>query len=38
VLDLQALPDGAGGYALVLYNDTAADAAFTLWEMVTETR
>jgi hypothetical protein len=38
VLDLQALPDGAGGYALVLRNDTAAYAAFTLWEMVTETR
>jgi hypothetical protein len=38
VLDLQALPDGAGGYALVLHNDTAADAAFTLWEMITETR
>jgi hypothetical protein len=36
VLDLQALADGAGTYALVLHQDSAGDAAFTAWEAITE--
>jgi hypothetical protein len=38
VLDLQALPDGVGTYALVLHTTVAGTAAFTVWEMLTETR
>jgi len=36
VVDLQALSDGAGTYALVLHQDSAGDAAFTAWEAITE--
>jgi len=35
---VRALPDGAGTYAFVLHNGTAADLAFTAWEVVTEAR
>jgi hypothetical protein len=38
VLDLQAFSDGAGGYALVLHATAAGDAAFTVWEKITEAR
>jgi len=38
VIDVRALPDGAGAYALVLHNGTAGDLAFTAWEVVTEQR
>jgi hypothetical protein len=38
VLDLQALPDGVGTYALVLHTAVAGDAAFTVWEKLTEAR
>jgi len=38
VLDVQALPDGVGTYALVLHTSVAGDAAFTIWEMLTESR
>jgi len=38
VLDVQALPDGVGTYALVLHTTVAGDAAFTVWEMLTEAR
>lgn len=38
VLDIEALPSGGGTYALVLHNGAAADSAFEVWEMVTETR
>ncbi|HKC90993.1 MAG TPA: hypothetical protein VKE23_06665, partial [Candidatus Limnocylindria bacterium] len=38
VLDVQALPDGVGTYALVLHTSAAGDAAFTIWEMLTESR
>ena len=38
VIDVQALPAGAGAYALVLHNSTGGDAAFTLWEVLTEQR
>jgi len=36
VIDLHALPDGAGTYALVIQQSTAGDLAFTLWESVLE--
>jgi hypothetical protein len=35
-VDLQALADGAGTYALVLHEHSAGDAAFTAWEAITE--
>jgi hypothetical protein len=35
---VQALPNGAGTYALVIHNASAGDAAFTAWEVVTEQR
>ena len=38
VLDLQALPDGAGAYALVIHNGTAGTIAFQAWEVLTESR
>jgi len=38
VIDLQALPAGAGAYALVLHFTTAGDSAFTVWEVLTEQR
>jgi hypothetical protein len=38
VLDLQALPDGVGSYALVLHTSVAGDVAFTVWEKLTEAR
>jgi hypothetical protein len=38
VIDLQALPAGAGAYALVLHFSTAGDTAFTVWEVLTEQR
>jgi hypothetical protein len=38
VLDVQALPDGVGTYVLVLHTSVAGDAAFTVWEMLTEAR
>ena len=38
VIDVQALPAGAGAYALVLHDSTGGDAAFTLWEVLTEQR
>jgi len=38
VLDLQALPDGAGAYALVIHDGTAGTIAFQAWEVLTESR
>jgi hypothetical protein len=38
VLDLQALPDGAGGYALVIHDGAAGTIAFQAWEALTESR
>ena len=38
VLNLQALPDGVGTYALVVHNSSGGDVAFTAWEMLTEAR
>jgi hypothetical protein len=38
VIDLQALPAGAGAYALVLHASAAGDTAFTVWEVLTEQR
>ena len=38
VVDVQAVPDGAGAYMLVIHNGTAGDVAFTAWEMITEAR
>jgi hypothetical protein len=38
VLDLQALPDGAGAYALVIHNGAAGTIAFQAWEVLTESR
>ena len=38
VLDLQALPDGAGAYALVVHDGTAGTIAFQAWEVLTEAR
>jgi len=38
VLDLQALPDGAGAYALVIHDGTAGTIAFQAWEVLTEAR
>jgi hypothetical protein len=38
VVDVRAVPDGAGAYALVIHNGTAGDVAFTAWEMITEAR
>jgi hypothetical protein len=38
VLDLQALPDGAGAYALVVHDGTASTIAFQAWEVLTEAR
>ena len=38
VIDLQALPDGAGAYALILHASAAGDTAFTVWEVLTEAR
>jgi hypothetical protein len=38
VLDLQALPDGAGTYALVVHDGTAGSIAFQAWEVLTEAR
>jgi hypothetical protein len=38
VLDVQALPDGVGTYALLLHTAVAGDAAFTVWEKLTEAR
>ena len=38
VLDLQALPDGAGAYALVIHDATAGTIAFQAWEVLTESR
>jgi hypothetical protein len=38
VLDLQALPDGAGAYALVIHDGTAGTIAFQSWEVLTESR
>ena len=38
VLDLQALPDGAGAYALVIRDGTAGTIAFQAWEVLTESR
>jgi len=38
VLDLQALPDGAGAYALVVHDGTAGTIAFQAWEVLTESR
>ncbi len=38
VLDLQALPDGAGAYALVIHDGTAGTIAYQAWEVLTESR
>ena len=38
VIDVQALPAGAGAYALILHASAAGDTAFTLWEVLTEQR
>jgi len=38
VLDLQAMPDGAGAYALVIHDGTAGTIAFQAWEVLTESR
>jgi hypothetical protein len=38
VLDVQALPDGAGTYALVIHDGTAGTIAFQVWEVLTESR
>jgi hypothetical protein len=38
VLDLQALPGGAGAYALVVHDGTAGTIAFQAWEVLTEAR
>jgi hypothetical protein len=38
VLDLQALPHGAGAYALVIHDGTAGTIAFQAWEVLTESR
>jgi hypothetical protein len=38
VLDLQALPDGAGAYALVVRDGTTGTIAFQAWEVLTEAR
>jgi hypothetical protein len=38
VIDVQALPAGAGAYALVLHFSAAGDSAFTVWEVLTEQR
>jgi hypothetical protein len=38
VVDLQALPDGAGAYALVVHDGTAGTIAFQAWEVLTEAR
>ena len=38
VIDVQALPAGTGAYALVLHNSSGGDAAFSVWEVLTEAR
>ena len=38
VLDLQAIPDGAGAYALVIHDGSAGTIAFQGWEVITESR
>jgi hypothetical protein len=38
VIDVQAIPAGAGAYALVLHAAAAGDTAFTVWEVLTEAR
>jgi hypothetical protein len=38
VVDLQALPHGAGAYALVIHDGTAGSIAFQAWEVLTESR
>jgi hypothetical protein len=38
VLDVRAIPGGAGSYALVIHNSSAGDVAFTVWEKITEAR
>jgi hypothetical protein len=38
VIDVQAIPAGAGAYAMVLHAAAAGDTAFTVWEVLTEAR
>lgn len=38
VVDLQALPNGTGAYALVIRDSTAGTIAFQTWEVLTEAR
>jgi hypothetical protein len=38
VIDLQALPNGPGAYALVFHATAVGDTAFTVWEVLTEQR